>query len=160
MPVKPSKPKIEEVVSNTYDGKALDIALDFIGFLRENKVSLTNKSPQSWQANFKSKIVAIVILQEKGLCLSLRGDFYSKSYESIITNEKTAQSLRDNLYLKPCNGCNSKCSDGVTAHLFGMEYSKVCKHMPNTTYFNIADDHASECAKLIIRKRCDDILAV
>jgi len=151
------KQKIEDVINDTYIGDALKNAIDFISHLSANKISLSQESPKSWKASFKGKISAIVILSEAHLVLSLRGD-YSKDYESVTECERMKHCLLDNLFIKPCNACNAKCSDGIIGQIFGMEFNKVCKHLPNTTYFNIVDIDAVECAKLIIEKRCHDII--
>ena len=67
--------------------------------------------------------------------------------------------VRRNRRVKPCQTCNKACSDGISASLFGREFNKICKHMLNTTYFSINDADALNCAKLIVKKRCDDIEA-
>ena len=153
------KPKIESVISELLNGNALVNGLAFVAYLRENKISLSQAYPDTWKANYKGKVVCTVIIQNNGLCISLRGD-YSKGYEHILMNKIMKQSVEDNLFVKPCNGCNQKCSDGINTSLFGKDYVKICKHVLNTTYFNVSDANAVECAKLIIMKRCQDISAV
>jgi len=159
MSEKAVKSKIEAVITDVLNGDALKHALDFVAYLRANKISLSRTYPDTWNAKYKGKVACTVILQNKGLRISLRGD-YSKGYEGILVNEKMKQSIIDHLSIKPCRACNQQCSDGISASLFGKEYHKICKHVYNTTYFNIADANAVECAKLIIEKACDDLIAI
>ena len=151
-----AKQKIEDAVAGVLTGDLQKNALDFIAFLRENKISLSQAYADTWRAAYKGKAAGVVILQNKGLNISLRGD-YSSRYENILINDKMKNSLEKNLWVKPCQYCNKACYDGITASLFGKEFTKICKHMLNTTYFLITDADAVECARLIIQKRCDDI---
>jgi len=150
------KKKIEEAVAESLDGELRQSALDFIAHLRANKVSLSQAYPDTWRAGYKGKAACVVIVQNNGLNISLRGD-YSIGCEKILIDDKMKQSVRDNLWVKPCQACNKSCADGISASVFGKEYTRVCKHLINTTYFLITDADAVECAKLIVGKRCGDI---
>ena len=151
--------KIEDAIAELLIGENQKNALDFIVYLRTNKISLSQAYPDTWRASYKSKVACVIILQNNGLNISLRGD-YSNGYEKIFINESMKQTLLANLWVKPCRECNKMCSDGINASIFGKEYTKICKHMLNTTYFFISNADSVECAKLIIKKRCDDIDAV
>ena len=153
------KQKIVDAIAELLDGDLQKNALDFIAHLRANKISLSQAYPDTWRASYNGKAACVIIVQNKGLNISLRGD-YSKGYEKILINEKIKQGVLDNLWVKPCRKCNKMCSDGISASIFGKEFNKICKHMLNTTYFFISDADALECAKLIIKKRCDDINAI
>ncbi|MCL2433660.1 MAG: hypothetical protein FWD16_03980 [Clostridia bacterium] len=153
---KKAKQKIEEAILELLEGDNQKNALDLIAHLRTIKISLSQAYPDTWRANYKGKAACTIIVQNKGVHISLRGD-YTNGYEKIFVNDKMKRCALNNIWIKPCRGCNKKCSDGISASILGVEHEKVCKHILNTTYFFIPDADAVECAILIVKKRCDDI---
>ena len=59
---KANKPKVEDIIPNWLDGDMKNNALDFVTWLRVNKMSPTWASANSWKVSYKSKGVCYIKL--------------------------------------------------------------------------------------------------
>ena len=73
---------------------------------------------------------------------------------------KTLKKARENIKPKLCRDCNKACIAKelwISASVLGKEYDRVCKH--RFIYMLMPDTEATECAKIVVKNRCEDIIA-
>lgn len=152
------KQKIEDVVVELLSGAIREGALDFIAYLREKKISISQTYPDTWRANYKGKSVCRIILRNDNTWALKPNDDFKGGYPQLLADEKIREAALANVRVKACQQCNSKCADGVNAIILGVDYEKICKHY--YVYFVMPDAQAVMCAKKIVEIRCDEITAV
>jgi len=112
-----TKPNIEEILPYYLDGEALKSALDFIAYLRENKMKPSWTIHNAWKAVNKGKVLYYIRLPvysshfqrpnnpnwERSWCVTPFLMNLAK-YENLITDEFDKKMVVDNLY-----GCKPYC---------------------------------------------------
>ena len=136
------KPKIEDVIPVYLVGENKEMALEFISYLRENKIKPTWATHNSWKAIYKSKVICYIRLPIN------ESDNYSKQshvsewkrhwlvtphlynmekYKEQIINEGLLELIWNNyVYCKPCEPIR-KCAPGVNKNIFGKEFNNLCR---------------------------------
>ena len=111
------RPKIEDVIPEILSGKMRETALDFVAYVRKNKMApgwagITN----TWNASYKGKVIYRIQLKNDGWV----NDRHSKhlwvvnphlnhlaAYEEIIISDGMQNIVWDNIGY--CRKCNDKC---------------------------------------------------
>lgn len=157
------KPRIEDVIGDLIEGENLQIALEFIDYLRRNKMSIQWASTNSWKVNYKSTVVCYIKagtglhpihkLKEGSWLIYPHGDFTSRyGNEKITTNEDLLNTAWANVrYCKKCRAC----APGVTMEIMGRKFDNLCKN-PGIDMRN-PNAAAIECVKVLLQIRCDAI---
>jgi len=138
---KNTKPMIEDVMPNYLDGDMLTSALEFIAYLRENKMKPTWAITNGWKAVYKSKVLYYIRLPlyeahfnrpnqpgetswQRSWCVTpfLRN---LAEYDHLITDEVDKKIIVDNLY-----GCVPYCRGGCAEEkkitVCGTELVRYC----------------------------------
>ena len=95
-----TKPTIEDVITNYYNGNALNNILNFITWLKENKVVIKYETPTSWRAVYRSKRICHLKIR-RGVLFVL---FYShesnscnaECYREFVMNDEYKYLLENN----------------------------------------------------------------
>jgi len=132
-----TKPLIEDVIPEYLDGDMKKSALDFVAYLRKNRMSPSfARIANAWNNNYKGSGLYYI-----GLC---RQDPYGKprqwvinpylkhisQYEDIIIQEGLQHIIWNNVH--PCTnpltgGCNYHgCAPGTNKTILGKEFKSVC----------------------------------
>ena len=139
---KATKPKIEDVIPCYVGVEALKTALDFIAYLRENKIKPVWTLHNAWKGTYKGKVIYYIRLP------LYRGHFRSPKrssdadwmrswvftpylhninrYEDQIMEEGLQDLVWDNLhYCKPC--AHRKCLPECDKVILGKELKNLCR---------------------------------
>jgi len=145
---KKTKPKIESVVNEHLYGAIKDNALDFITYLRENKLNPNHAGMlNAWKVMCKSRTLCYIRLfcnghkawlphDTKTWVVSLYLDHLNK-YEDTLINEDMQNVLWENIRSYCTDGCPSTkgkyrpCYPGVNITLLGKEFKRVCACYPH-----------------------------
>ena len=95
------KPKIEDVISDHLDSDMKQATLDFVEYMRENKMPLKlyTTSTRRWRATYKGKTVCSIVI-DKNSWLIGHADWpltkcdYSSGYESIMASTRAVNLAR------------------------------------------------------------------
>ena len=68
MPEKKPRPKVEDSANENLNGVELKTLLDFVSFLRENKMNPSYMARNTWVARYKGKIVCRIRINEGMVC--------------------------------------------------------------------------------------------
>ncbi len=156
------KPKIEEVIVGVLSGEALENALDFISFLRANKMSPTLTAVNAWAVSYKGKRVCYIRASgaadyhnledgswhiahvNYGKTNLVDNDNYAKQY---ISDEKLKDIVLDRI--KMCVRCYN-CKPGNSVTIADKQFDEVCH-----TWLLMKNPNADEvnCAKKIVMMR-------
>jgi len=127
------KLKIEDEIPKYLDGEMKQSALDFIAYMRANKMQPSWQSTGSWKANFKGQNICVVRLSEGSWCVVPRISRWNKligNYD-LYENELTAEGMRD-IVLANVNICRdcANCAPGWKTAFFDKVYDNVCHNVP------------------------------
>ena len=160
---KKTKPRIEDVLPIYLDGEKLKNAMDFVAFLRENKMSPGWRSPNSWCASYKGKVVAYIKLGEAAY-LSSEYDFwqivffdhYNSENEELL-GEQTKKALLSKIRF--CKSCpDFSCAPGIQGTVLGEKLAdNICRYM--SFLFNNPTAAELERAKQLVMTSRKIILA-
>ena len=103
------KPMIDDIIVKYYNGNALNDIIDFIVWLKENKINIKYETLTSWRAVYKSKRICHLKIRH-GVLFVL---FYShesnscnsECYHEFIVNDEYKKLLEDDK--------NIECSDAA-----------------------------------------------
>jgi len=127
------KLKIEDVVPEYLDGEMKHSALDFIAYMRANKMQPAWQSTNTWMAKHKGQNVCAIRLSEGSWCVVPRISRWNKLISSynIYEKEISEEGLK-NIVLANINICRScaNCGPGWRMTFFGKEYENVCHNVP------------------------------
>ena len=127
------KLKIEDEIPKFLDGEMKQSALDFVVYMRANKMQPSWQSSNSWKANYKGQNVCVIRLLEGSWCVVPRISRYNKLIDSYNLYEKeiAEEGLQD-IVLANINYCRrcANCGPGWTMAFFGKEYDDVCHNVP------------------------------
>jgi len=168
MPEKKLRPQIEDGIREHLTGDRQKNALDFVAYLRENKLNPLWVTPLSWKVILKNEGVCYIKLftgGRPGYDDRMDGDWiinphggFKGGYESVFSDEKGKEIAW--AYVKYCIGCSRVCvaeEKWRTVSILGKSFDKVCKNVA----FNWAnpDADAIEYVKKMIENRREEILA-
>ena len=135
------KPLIEDAIIESLDGGMKKAALDFIAYMRENKMKPVWAVTNQWKAMYRGKCICRIYIKngeyDDRLCASpfwvVRLDpLYLNEYEESILSEGLQNMIWDNasycVHKKSGTGCNPNkpCVGGRTMTLFGNEIKGIC----------------------------------
>jgi hypothetical protein len=125
-----SKPKIEEVI-NEYikDENAKKIMLDFIAWLRKNKMSPSWNATNSWKVSRNKQKVFILGVDKNVITINRFWLNFTDEYQAYIINNNLQNIVWNNFTVcSPCNGCPpSSDSTGISMNICGKEIKNICR---------------------------------
>ena len=136
MSEKVTKPKIEEIITDVLAGDALENALDFVAFLRANKLSPRWASLNAWAVSHKNQRICYIRLYGTAHYHNLEDgswhinhvnygqtSFAGDDGEQLISDEKLKDMVWNNV--KHCSRCYN-CKPGNVVTVLGKQFDKVC----------------------------------
>ncbi|MCL2363148.1 MAG: hypothetical protein FWC71_00620 [Defluviitaleaceae bacterium] len=136
---KATKPKIETIITEWPDGDMKKNALDFVAWLRANKMSPTWVSANSWKSSYKGTGICRI-----KLLYSEREDDKNKKYtwfiatgmsdrakhDSFLEREGLLVHIRDHPWFCNCtlNGMPQNCGSRQDITILGKTIKAVCGH--------------------------------
>ena len=144
------KPKIEDIYSECLAGDTKQTALDFVAYMRENKMAPVWASANSWKCSCKGK--GICYIRTHGTAwnhtsdlaswsVTLYGDYiYGDAvnrYYDFVVNENYQDIIWNTRALKKCHRCQpQKCAAagtedgfaGFSMVFFGKTFENVCRN--------------------------------
>jgi hypothetical protein len=129
------KPNIEDVILESLDGNKRTAALDFVAYMRENKMTLRWAGfTNAWKAMYKGKCICYVRLKGNSDCVEKTWVItlwltYIEEYKESIMHEKLQNVVWDNVF--NCLFCRTPCHGsppGTDIILLGKEIKSVCSN--------------------------------
>ena len=146
------RPKIEDVIQDYLDNNKLKSALDFIFFLKSNKMPPQWASADSWSVSYKNKRVCYIKLGNGSWRIVHSGD-YDSGYENCMFSEGLKEYIWNNVCF--CRNC-AGCAPGIHATILGKEFDHVC--FCGKFQFTNPDAEALHCSKRLVDVRKNAIL--
>jgi len=163
MSKKATKPKVEDVLGEVLDGDAQTNALDFVAFLRANKLSPNLAAANSWAVAYKGQRVCFIRTYGSANYHNLKGGswhicfanskFANFDDEQYNLDEKLKNLIWDNI--SHCQNHDYACNPGDPMTIFGKKFDSVCHQW---LFMINPDANAVECAKKIIMLYISSIL--
>ena len=136
---KKSKPLIEDVIPGHLNGGELKNALDFILYLRDNKVKPVWTLYNSWKAICNGDVLYYIRICDADHYRRSRPDNppawvitpylnHLDKYEDAVTEEGLQHILWDNVGYY-CSSCR-QCAPGKDVTVIGREIKSVCRNVP------------------------------
>ena len=146
---KETKPPIEAMINNYLSGKLKADAMDFVNFLRANKMTPQWASTNSYALSYKSRRVCIIKINEGELALWLNTQ-YDDEFNACFAGEPEDMKniLLDRLVY--CQSCG-KCAPGHNASILGKQILKAC-YCPVIRLTN-PNETELDCAKKLVLLR-------
>ena len=146
---KKARPKIEDVIVDFLSGDSLKNALDFIAYLKENKMSPQWSATNSWKVSFKAHNVCFIRLSGAVHYHSLEaGSWHIRAFigefEDYLPDDYKEIVWSNIRYCNKCSSCNGK-----RMVIFGKEIDNVC----DSIVVKNPSAKAIECIKKIIPMR-------
>jgi len=137
---KKPKPEIENVIPEYLDGDMKKTALDFVAWLRANKMNPVWASANIWKATYKGGTICALQLPISGYSVYKNSWIISphlnriNEYETEIASEELQDTVLDCIvYCDHASGCsghgcspNKFCAGGDTKTILNKELSGVC----------------------------------
>ena len=127
------KLKIEDEIPKFLDGDMKQSALDFVAYMRGNKMQPSWQSTNTWMAKHKGQNVCAVKLSKGSWCVVPRISRWNKLINSYNLYEKElTQEGLTGIVLANVNFCRScaGCAPGWKMTFFGREHENVCHNVP------------------------------
>ncbi|MDF2686985.1 MAG: hypothetical protein K0S55_2168 [Clostridia bacterium] len=145
------KPEIEDAILEQLDGDKQKLALDFVAWLRENKMTLRWAGfKNAWKANYKSKTICYVKLksnesnEKKWVVYPYLN--HINQYEELIVTEDLQNIIWDNMFY--CLSCRTPCNTTNITFL-GKEIKGVCGGRQPVWFFE-PDNATINCIKKLL----------
>ena len=119
------KPKIEDVAGDFISEDKLKNLMNFLGFLRENKLTPRWASWNSWLVKFKSKNVCQIKIRDASWFVMLSAFTREKwfvGYEKYFADDELKEFVWEN---NRGSWCSGNCK-GKKRTFFGKEFNDVC----------------------------------
>ena len=159
-----SRPKIDDAIIEILAGNELKNAQDFLAFIKENKMTPSWASANSWKVSYKSKGVCYIRLmgtqfydiEDNALHIAVFTQF-DEHLKELMNNEADTISAivqRHRDENKPCGGCMPPTLD---RHTVNKEYKNICA----CTCINLNNPNESlhDFAKKLVMLRREAIFA-
>jgi len=126
----PKKPVIEDIASEILTDEALDVFLNFIKWIYENKLSITwNRTTwythsKSWKVNFKGNEICGLNLVFDGPCV---GSWY---VDRLGFDDTVDEHLKEFIWsnVNSCKNCDVRCLPSYKRPIIlGKEFTRVCR---------------------------------
>ena len=132
------KPRIEDVIPAYLEGDAKTLALDFIAYMRENKLQPTWMSHNTWKASYKRRNICFIRLPKNNMPYDYwavhphisRWNKFISNYDVFkdqIIDSGTRSIVWDNVNI--CRNC-ANCAPGWDMSILGREFTNVCHNIP------------------------------
>jgi hypothetical protein len=123
------KPKIEDVAGDFVTGDNLKNLQDFLGFLKDNKLTPQWQSSNSWKVSYKSKSVCYIRLNDKEKYWSLDHSQFTREkwftdYDKYITDAGLKEFVLEHINAPRCTGRECKGRQNMT--ILGKKFDEVC----------------------------------
>ena len=160
MSEKTLKPKIEDIIADVLDGDTLENALDFVEFLRANKLSPRWASLNAWAVSYKNQRVCYIRLFGTAHYHNLeegswhinhvnygQTDLERDENKRYISDERLKDMVWNNV--RHCAKCYN-CKPGNVVTVLGKRFDEVCH---SWLMMKNPDIDTINCAKEIILMR-------
>jgi hypothetical protein len=149
------KVKIENAVRDVLDGEQLKNTLDFIAFLRENKMNPANTSKNGWKISSKACVVCYIGLNPDTGDLWINPFIGEYEYNSL-SDELKEIALARKKQGSPCSVCHVISGDGYNCSyklktIFGKEYADACAR--SISFINPNADEFECIKKLVVLRK-------
>jgi hypothetical protein len=159
------KAKIEDVIPEYLDGDNKKNALEFVAYMRANKMQPAWLSANFWKAMCKGKSICYIRLPKGDMRSWLLPEETTNAwtvtpalnhldaYEDSIIKEGLQSIIWENIYY--CRNvllgiCNShKCAPGKSGTILGKEFKNVCHHNQGLWFLN-PDETTIDCIKKLL----------
>jgi len=155
MSTKIEKPKIEDIICDVLSGDAKENALEFVAYLRENKLNPLWSATNAWKVNYKTYTVCFIRLHGTADYHSLeKGSWHIIPFIGEYEGSSLSDDFKEIAWAKKrtCKGCG-QCALRIN-RIFGKEYDYACE---GAILFLNPDAKAIECAKKIVELRRNEI---
>jgi hypothetical protein len=124
-----TKPPIEEIIPQYINGEKLTHINEFLDFLKGQKLRTVWKSHDSWQVNYKGKLLLKIYLDENGWYVrhfdSLNLTHWLADADEYITDDNLREYILTRIKLPHCPNCES-----FPLTIFGKSFERICYHCP------------------------------
>ena len=137
---KNTKPKIEDITLEILDEDKNNNVLEFISYLKTNKMSTHWASVNSWKIVHKGKDISFFKLYDNSWYIDPIVDYKDSNFVEYIKKEKLEKILQKNVEL--CTNClpNGQCTPGRSVEILGKQYKNICHTIrfinPNSSEIN------------------------
>ena len=152
---KTAKPRVEDTLRDALSSEQAALALSFVGFLRDLRMSPQWASANSWAVSFKGKRVCYIKVTANGGWYIRPAVQYDDALHAFCQQEGLISIMLDHVH--HCISCG-KCAPGKTAVFFGKTLEHVCCS-PIDFEFHDPDETTLDCARKIILYRRAAIMA-
>jgi len=133
--------KLVELATSTLDKDKIDDFLDFLGFIKNNGMSLQKKSTYSWWVSYKNTGICTVNLYSKivykadgSWSIYPRGRFFSK-YDKFVKDDDIQKLILNSLNFDLCEKCKGDtCANFEKiphcTTIFGKSCNNICSGVP------------------------------
>ena len=127
-----NRPKLEDVISETLIGNELKNAQDFLAFIKENKMTPSWASANSWKVNYKNKGVCYIRLtgtqfynvEDNAWHIAVFSQFDEHLKELVLAESDIIKSIVQSHLDKntPCGGCMPT----LDRHTVNRDFANIC----------------------------------
>jgi len=124
------KPTPEDVFSEFLVGETQNNALDFIAWLRKNKLPPRWDGIYRWKINYKGKYICYINLSwppSNGIWEVKPNRLFFGEYEKYIADDELKKFILDIVQLP---GCSRDCGRMRNKEFFGKHFNEVCSCWP------------------------------
>ena len=124
------KLKIEDCVLKYYKNDNIETLLEFIKYLKLNKITIKYISEKSWKILFKSKYIASLNFNVNTWFFNPEIDYNINNCEEYIKNNKLENIIWNNI--KICTNCKpkGKCNPIHSSVILGKIFNNICGVCP------------------------------
>lgn len=123
------KPKVEDVAGEVLDSDKLKNLLDFVEFLKNNKLTPRWASFNSWSIRYKNKGLCYVkINNQKGIWDARLERSFFDEYDKYITNDELKEFVLNIVNPPLCE--NRDCWKRKNETILGKKFDEVCRCWP------------------------------
>ena len=154
---KNAKPIIEDIIGNILSGDALKNALDFVAYLRANKLNPQWSATNAWKVSSKTFNVCFIRLHGAADYHNLaEGEWHILPFIGEYKADTLSDEFKELVWQnkKNCRTCG-QCALKLNM-IFGKEYDNACE---GSILFLNPNEKAVECAKKIIELRINETKA-
>ena len=152
------KPKIEDLVPDYLNGDMKQSALNFIAYLRANRMQPVWQSTNTWRVNHKGQQICAVQLADSSWRVAPRISRWNKLINSYNIYEKqlSEAGLKETVLanINYCRRC-AHCGPGWRMDFFGKDYENVCHNVP--VRYTDPDEAEIGCVKKVLALICQTI---
>lgn len=130
--LKKAKPQIEDVVGDYIDGDNLKNLLDFIEFLKANKLTPRFQVVNSWLVRYKNKNICYIKMFDcngywRPPCppymWTVFPNFCPDEFEKYVKDDDMKELILNNIH---DHKCRENCTGYVNKTLFGKKFDRIC----------------------------------